>query len=161
MLELGDQFLGESAVLFGRGLDGPIGRNGIRSVNRTEVGRSIGEFWVWEFDGICGTAQYDEATDTCNGIAGIQPGDTLFRDLNGDGVIDDDDRSFQGQGIPKIFGGVTSALSLGAFELETLFTYSLGPQAARHVAPVRALRRLQHQQARRGARPVDAGEPGH
>ena len=124
--ELGEAFLGESAILFGRGLDGPIGRNGTRSINRTEVGRSIGEFWVWEFDGICSTAQYDEATGTCNGIEGVDPGDTLYRDLDGNGVIDDDDRSFQGQGIPKMFGGITSALSLGAFELETLFTYALG-----------------------------------
>ena len=124
--ELGEGFLGESAILFGRGVDGPIGRNGTRSVNRTEVGRSIGEFWVWEFDGICSTTQYDEASNSCNGIEGIRPGDTLYRDLDGNGVIDDDDRSFQGQGIPKMFGGVTSALSVGAFELETLFTYAIG-----------------------------------
>ena len=118
--------LGESERDTGRGLDGPIGRNGTRAVNLTQTGLPIGALWVWEFDGICGTAQYDEASDSCNGIAGVRPGDTLYRDLDGDGIITDEDRSIQGQGVPKYFGGVTSNLSLGGFSVETLFTYAIG-----------------------------------
>ena len=123
VLDLGENVLGDAQSLPGRGLDGPL-RGG--SVNRTEVGRPIGEFWVWEFDGICQTSQYDPDARTCNGIANTDPGDTLYRDLNGDGVINDDDRSFQGSGLPKIFGGLTNAFSYGPLELETLFTYALG-----------------------------------
>ena len=125
--DLGEDVIGDSQFILGRGLNGPL-RGG--AVNRTEVGRPIGEFYVWEFDGICRTEQFDPAGNdgrgTCNGIANTEPGDTLYRDLNGDGVIDDDDRSFQGSGLPKAFGGLTNAFSYGPIELETLFTYSLG-----------------------------------
>ena len=126
VLSLGEDVLGQSTFLPGRVLnEGPFGRFG-GAVNRTEVGRPIGEFYVWEFVGICGTADFDESTNSCGGVRGIQPGDTIFRDLNGDGQINDDDRSFQGSGLPKMFGGITSGLQVGAFGIQTLFTYALG-----------------------------------
>ena len=126
VLSLGEDVLGESTSLPGRTLaEGPFGR--FRGpVNRTEVGRSIGEFYVWEFVGICGTADYDEAANACGGITGLRPGDTLYRDLDGDGAITDADRSFQGSGLPKMFGGVTSSFQIGPVGLQTLFTYALG-----------------------------------
>ena len=120
---LGEDVLGANTFINGRGLDGPL-RGG--AVNRTEVGRSIGDFYIWEFVGICGTDQFDEGAGTCAGISGIEPGDTIYRDLNGDGVIDNDDRSYQGSGLPKMFGGLTSSMRFGPVGLETLFTYSLG-----------------------------------
>ena len=126
VLTLGEDVLGQSTFLPGRVLsEGPFGRFA-GAVNRTEVGRPIGEFYVWEFVGICGTDDFDASTNSCGGIGGIQPGDTIFRDLNGDGQINDDDRSFQGSGLPKMFGGITSGLRAGPFGIQTLFTYALG-----------------------------------
>jgi TonB-linked SusC/RagA family outer membrane protein len=132
VLAIGEGVQGESSFLAGRNLnDGPLQ---FGAVNRTEVGRSIGDFWVWDFEGICQQAQYDEATDSCagltsrGGIDGVRPGDTLYRDLNGDGIIDDEDRTYVGSGLADIFGGITNIVSYGPLELETLFTYTLGRQ---------------------------------
>ena len=125
-----DDILGDSGALLGRNLnDGPLQ---FGSINYTVVGRSIGDLYGWEFVGICSTEQYDPATDSCGGlrsragINGVQPGDTIYRDVNGDGIIDDADRVFLGSGLPKAFGGLTNVLSFGPLELETLFTYAFG-----------------------------------
>ena len=125
-----DDVLGDNGALPGRNLDaGPLQ---FGTVNQTRPGLAIGELWGWDFVGICQAEQYDPATDSCagltarSGVRGVQPGDTIYRDVNGDGIIDDADRVFLGSGLPKVFGGLTNVLSVGAFELETLFTYSFG-----------------------------------
>ncbi|WP_420455674.1 SusC/RagA family TonB-linked outer membrane protein [Rubrivirga sp.] len=125
-----EDVLGESGALGGRNLnDGPLQ---FGTVNQTAAGRPIGELWAWDFVGICSTDQYDPATNSCagltarGGVNGVQPGDTIYRDVNGDGIIDDADRVFLGSGLPKIFGGLTNVFGLGAFEVETLFTYAFG-----------------------------------
>ena len=123
VLSLGEDVLGENQILFGRALDNPL-RGG--AVNRTTVGRAIGDFFVWKFDGLCQQDAYDAAAGTCNGVKNVQPGDALFVDLDGNGTIDDADRMYLGSGLPKLFGGFTPALQVGAFNVEGLFTYSLG-----------------------------------
>ncbi len=58
------------------------------SVNRTEVGRSVGEFYGWVTDGIFQNAA-EVAAYAKEGKAiqpNAQPGDFRFKDLNGDGI---------------------------------------------------------------------------
>lgn len=70
---------------------------------RTEVGRSVGEIYAYEVEGIFqNQAEIDGAAFQQN----AQPGSIRYRDLNGDNVINDDDRSFQGSAIPKYSFGV-------------------------------------------------------
>ncbi|MCB0643327.1 MAG: SusC/RagA family TonB-linked outer membrane protein, partial [Phaeodactylibacter sp.] len=66
--------------------------------SRTEVGRSIGEIYVFEVEGIF---QSQEEIDMHALQPNAAPGDIKFKDLNEDGLITDDDRSFQGATIPK------------------------------------------------------------
>ncbi|MEZ4907501.1 MAG: SusC/RagA family TonB-linked outer membrane protein [Saprospiraceae bacterium] len=66
--------------------------------SRTEVGRSIGEIYVYEVEGIF---QNQAEIDAHAYQANAEPGDYMFKDVNGDGLITDDDRTFQGNSIPK------------------------------------------------------------
>lgn len=65
---------------------------------KTEVGRSIGEIFAWETNGIFQDAP-DLASSPTQSNAGI--GDQKFKDVNGDGAITDADRTYQGVTIPK------------------------------------------------------------
>jgi TonB-linked SusC/RagA family outer membrane protein len=74
---------------------------GINSM--TTVGRSIGEIYVYEAEGIFqNQAEIDAHATQTN----AQPGDIKFRDVNADGQITDDDRTYQGVTIPKYSYGL-------------------------------------------------------
>ncbi|MDT8418041.1 MAG: TonB-dependent receptor [Lutibacter sp.] len=87
------------------GLDGnPIYGAG----SKTEVGRSIGEIYVFEVEGIF---QNQAEIDAHAFQSSAAPGDIKYRDLNDDGLITDDDRSFQGVAIPKYSFGLNFSSS--------------------------------------------------
>lgn len=71
---------------------------------RNIEGRSLGEHYGWVYDGIFQTA--DEVTNSAFQSPGTAPGDIRFRDLNEDGVINDDDRTFLGKGLPTYYYGI-------------------------------------------------------
>lgn len=78
-----------------------IGINGnpiYGAASKTEVGRSMGEIYAYETDGIFQSAAEIAAAPTQTN-AGV--GDIRFKDINGDGMISDLDRTFQGVTIPK------------------------------------------------------------
>ncbi|MFN2635844.1 MAG: SusC/RagA family TonB-linked outer membrane protein [Gemmatimonadaceae bacterium] len=76
---------------------GPFG------VARTAVGNPIGEFYVFKTDGIFQNA----AEVTAHKVQPTaQPGDIRFVDINGDGILNDQDRYNAGSGIPKWTGGL-------------------------------------------------------
>ena len=56
-------------------------------------------------------------------------GDIQFTDLNGDKVIDDNDRSVIGNANPSWVGGITSHFVYKNFALDALFTFSQGNDA--------------------------------
>ncbi|MFC4872322.1 SusC/RagA family TonB-linked outer membrane protein [Negadavirga shengliensis] len=62
-----------------------------------------------------GTWNSDEADVAAS--YGKLPGDIKYEDVNGDGVINDDDRVIIGQGIPKGFGTLMNTFSYKNFEL--------------------------------------------
>jgi TonB-dependent starch-binding outer membrane protein SusC len=78
-----------------------IGVNGnpiYGAASKTEVGRSMGEIYAYETDGIFQNAAEIAAAPTQTNV-GI--GDIRFKDINGDNMISDLDRTFQGVTIPK------------------------------------------------------------
>ncbi|MFV5687638.1 SusC/RagA family TonB-linked outer membrane protein [Flavobacterium sp. ZT3R25] len=78
-----------------------IGINGnpiYGAASKTVVGRSIGEIFAYETAGIFQNAA-DLAASPTQTNAGV--GDIKFKDINGDGMISDLDRTFQGITIPK------------------------------------------------------------
>jgi hypothetical protein len=76
---------------------GPFG------VARTAVGNPIGEFYVYQTAGIFQTAA-EVAAHKVQPTA--VPGDVIFADLNGDGILNDQDRYNAGSGIPKWTSGL-------------------------------------------------------
>lgn len=53
-------------------------------------------------------------------------GDIRFSDVNGDKVIDENDRRVLGSPMPEYFGGFSSKLTYRRFQLEALFTFAGG-----------------------------------
>lgn len=73
-----------------------------------EVGRPVGQFFMLECLGI------DES------------GRWIFRDLNNDGQISDDDRTYVGSAQPKVTFGWNNSFSYKAWDLSFFFRGSLG-----------------------------------
>ncbi|MFD2034675.1 SusC/RagA family TonB-linked outer membrane protein [Belliella marina] len=104
--------------------------------SRTQVGRSIGEFYGYVVDGVFATASDFEtnAIPVRNGeplpigAAGgsIWYGDLIFRDFNGDGIIDERDQTFLGSPIPKFQLGLNNSFSYKSFDLNVFFNANYG-----------------------------------
>lgn len=92
-------------------------------VSRTEVGRSIAELYVYETEGIF---QNQAEIDAHALQPNAKPGDVKFRDVNGDGFINDDDRTFQGQTLPKINYGLNFSCNYKNFDLSMFFQGAAG-----------------------------------
>src|SRR5690606_38116028 len=68
----------------------------------------------------------DEVPDNGSGRAIIMPGDIKYRDLNGDGLINDMDITYIGNGRPIHTGGLSNNLSYKGFDLNVFFQWSYG-----------------------------------
>ena len=85
----------------------------------TAEGHPIGAFYLLQQEGIFQTP-LEVFTHAYQG-AGIKPGDVKFRDVNGDGVINENDRVFAGSPIPKLTYGFTGNVSYREFDLSLFF----------------------------------------
>ncbi|MFB6456913.1 SusC/RagA family TonB-linked outer membrane protein [Chitinophaga sp. Hz27] len=105
--------------------------------SKTIVGRSIGEFYGYVVDGGVFATREDfktHALPTKNGqplpvgAAGgsIWYGDLKFKDINGDGVIDERDQTFLGSPIPKYQIGFNNTFSYKNFDLNIFFAANIG-----------------------------------
>lgn len=56
----------------------------------------------------------------------IQPGDIKYRDLNGDGIVDDNDLTIIGRGQPIHIGGFANNFGYKGFSLNVFFQWSYG-----------------------------------
>lgn len=56
----------------------------------------------------------------------IQPGDMKYRDINNDGIIDDNDRTIIGRGAPVHIGGFNNTFTYKNFDLSLFFQWSYG-----------------------------------
>ncbi len=86
---------------------------------RTEVGQPISSYYGYIFDGIYQN-QGEVDSYLFSNANGAQPGDMKFRDLNGDGEINADDRTFIGNPIPKITYGINFNASYKNFDISFL-----------------------------------------
>ena len=85
----------------------------------TTVGHPIGAFYALQMEGIF----QNDADIFKHAYQGntIRPGDVKFKDQNGDGVIDANDRTFLGSAIPLYTYGLTANLSYGNFDISIFF----------------------------------------
>lgn len=54
------------------------------------------------------------------------PGDIRIIDVNGDGAIDYEDAVYLGSSLPKLYGGIVNEVHYKGWDLNMLFSYSLG-----------------------------------
>ncbi len=92
-------------------------------ITRTQVGRSIGDFYGWNFIGVF---QNQAEIDGYPSFAGTRPGDAKFEDVNRSGRINDSDRVFMGSPIPKFVFGFNLGASYKGFDLQADFQGQTG-----------------------------------
>ena len=117
---------------------------GGETITRTAVGHSVSEYYGFRVAGrintaadylrdngdgtstvIAATPNYRIGTVISNASASdlkTSIGDLLFKDMNGDGIINDDDKDFLGNGLPKYTFGWNNTFTYRQFAL-TLFLY--------------------------------------
>jgi TonB-linked SusC/RagA family outer membrane protein len=103
-------------------------------VARAQVGYPVGYFWGYKTLGVFQTsaevAAYKNSTGTVI-MPNALPGDVIFVDTNGDGVIDDDDKVMIGDPNPDVIYGLNLRCYYKGFEL-SVSTYGVaGNQIAR------------------------------
>ena len=96
-----------------------VGGAGLRHITR--IGDPIGSYYGWQVAGIYqNQAEIDNAIPDAN-APNPRPGDFYFEDVNGDGVVNSDDRTVTGNYLPDFTWGVTNYFSYQGFELSFLF----------------------------------------
>jgi TonB-linked SusC/RagA family outer membrane protein len=106
-------------------------------IQTTRVGQPIGEFYGYVFDGIFSKpgdfvthARPANSAGTPYPISssggGIWYGDRMFKDLNGDGIIDSKDETFLGSPLPKFQYGINNTFNYKNFDLNIFFSGSYG-----------------------------------
>ncbi|HUQ64881.1 MAG TPA: TonB-dependent receptor [Flavitalea sp.] len=89
-----------------------------------EVGYPINSFYGYEAEGLFQTqADIDKHAEQEGGTIG--PGDIMYKDKNGDGAIDDDDRGYLGTFFPEITYGLNVNMGWKGFDL-TIFGQGAG-----------------------------------
>ena len=104
----------------------------IGTLTRGEVGEVFPYFWGWKTDGVF--QNWEEVRAYVNSEGNLiqpkaQPGDFRWKDINGDGVIDDNDRTKLGKGIPDWTFGLTLTMDWKGFDFSMLLQGQLGAQA--------------------------------
>lgn len=107
---------------------------------RFEEGHPIGYFWGYKTEGVMQNEADVQAylDKNCKGNAAnskqgtsIKPGDLKFVDVNGDGVINDDDKTELGDPHPDVTMGITLGASYKGFDLSVTGFGAFGQQVAR------------------------------
>ena len=120
-----------------------LSRSGFDSNNTNNdyiamVGEALGNMYGYVWDGVY---QYDDfnihpdlGMSLKSGVADnsthlgetVKPGYVKYKDLDGDNVITDNDRTIIGNGYPDIFGGFASTFHVYGFDLSAVFQFSCG-----------------------------------
>lgn len=99
-------------------VQGSFTSNNINST-RTDIGEPISSFYGFIVEGIYQTDA--EAAAANDGLGNPQAGDLRFKDLDGDGDIDNDDRTYIGNPTPNFEYGLNLNLEYKNFDLSLLF----------------------------------------
>lgn len=89
------------------------------------IGQDFREIFDFKYLGVWQTDEVADATITTFGSA-PQAGDAKIADINGDGNIDYDDRTFIGNPTPNWYGGVNNVFSYKGFSLSVLVEFVQG-----------------------------------
>jgi TonB-linked SusC/RagA family outer membrane protein len=95
------------------------------SIRRLIVGKPIGIFYGYFFDGIFQNEQ--EVAQQTASTSPLGVGYRRYKDLDGDGIVDPtNDRDVLGDSNPDFFGGMVNTFSYKGFELNVFLQYNYG-----------------------------------
>lgn len=101
------------------------------------VGQSLGQMYGYVFDGVYQNSDFNQTpsgmvlkpgiTDISNHAGeAVRPGMVKYKDIDGDGVITENDRTVIGNGQPKWYGGITNTFKYKGVDFSFLFQFSYG-----------------------------------
>ena len=98
----------------------------------TSKGNVINAFYGYETNGIF------QSSDEAKKLIGpknrpMQAGDVRYVDQNGDGKINNADKTIIGNPNPLVYGGLFTSAAMKRFEVKAMFTYSVGNQIFNYV----------------------------
>ncbi|MBB6461877.1 SusC/RagA family TonB-linked outer membrane protein [Flammeovirga kamogawensis] len=99
----------------------------------TQVGQPVGQFYGLQYEGLYSNddfyyidGKYELKPGIPNNGNEVIPGSPKYKDVNGDGTIDERDRTVVGDATPLFFGGFTNTVKYKNFDLAFTFTFSYG-----------------------------------
>lgn len=99
----------------------------------TQVGKPSGMMYGYIYEGTYKSDEFEGSTlkagipySSATGRNGVRPGDPKYRDINRDGVIDDNDRTIIGCGQPLHTGGFGNSFYFYGVDLSIFFQWSYG-----------------------------------
>lgn len=115
--------------------EGRFGFN--QNTHLIEVGAPLGQFYGFETEGLYQVSDFDYNPRTktytlkkgvaCQGNpATVKPGMWKFRDLDNNGIIDENDKTVIGNASPKLYGGLNNNFFYRNFDLSIFLTFSIG-----------------------------------
>ena len=99
---------------------------------RTAVGQAANVFYGYKTEGVFATSEQAAAASLYviadNGVDRnyFQAGDVRFSDLDGNGRIDETDRTIIGDPNPDVYGNISTSVSLKRWRMQMQMNYSLG-----------------------------------
>jgi TonB-linked SusC/RagA family outer membrane protein len=100
--------------------------------SRMEVGKPMGYFYGYQQEGIFqNQAEVDAAPSQLGLGTAAQPGDIRFKDVNGDGIINANDRTDLGNPIPDVTMGFNLSFEYKGFDLAAYVFASIGNDMVR------------------------------
>ncbi len=105
-------------------------------VYRAQVGQPIGFFYGFKTAGVFQNgeqiAEYTKKyNDTMHGNDKLRPGDLIFVDADGNGVINDNDRTYIGDPHPDVIMGITANVAYKGFDFAITGNGAFGQQVLR------------------------------
>ncbi|BAO54893.1 SusC/RagA family TonB-linked outer membrane protein [Nonlabens marinus] len=102
-------------------------------ITRFQEGFPIGYFYGFQTDGVFQNAAEVAAHPSQEALGAIaQPGDLRFRDLNGDGELNLDDRTELGNPIPDVTMGMNLSFNYKNWDFQSYFFASIGNDMVRN-----------------------------
>ncbi|NHA04566.1 TonB-dependent receptor [Mucilaginibacter sp. HC2] len=106
------------------------GSTRLQNFVRLQPGQPVGEFYGYQ---VVGLYQSQADVDNSPGYSGAKPGLFKLKDVNGDGKIDANDRTFIGNPNPKFTGGLNLGASYKGFDFSAFFYGVYGNKVANYV----------------------------
>jgi len=112
--------------------------------SKTVVGRSVGDFYGYVVEGVFSSSvdvygdeekgikpharpsKNGEILLFANASGSIWYGDLMYKDMDGNGIIDENDQTYLGSPVPKVQLGLNNTFTYKNFDLNVFFNASIG-----------------------------------